>query len=71
MSVILSYKALMLQGEIRCWSLLGFKGLREEYNSDTTPVVGSIVASHAGVFRGARIYSYEHPEKRRRGRLGL
>ena len=38
MSVILMttlfYKALILQGEIWCWSLLGFKGLRVLYLSD-------------------------------------
>ena len=27
----LFYKALMLQGEIWCWSLLGFKGLMSRY----------------------------------------
>ena len=32
----LFYKALILQGEIWCWSLLGLKGLRERLKSRLT-----------------------------------
>ena len=52
MSVILMttlfYKALVLQGEIWCWSLLGLKGLRYgETGNKNVQLFGNIVAKRA------------------------
>ena len=52
MSVILMtslfYKALVLQGEIWCWSLLGLKGLRYgETGNKNVQLFGNMVAKRA------------------------
>ena len=50
MSVILMttllYKALMLQGEIWCWSLLGLKGLNRDFNDLNSNSVKYIYVSN-------------------------